>query len=918
MLLSKVHVQLQIWKVGGQQTKYSGHTILFPRDTATFAERLPLLPSELDVIVVRRKDAPPNAAMAQHLDFTVNRARVLANLEALRRYHPSYRHINIDRQALASLPENGSVFDEFPAVEEDSDPLPQDDHDDGPPADEHAAPDDLDISAALLPNIVDDVPQHQRVVEGLQALVEGVGIADESNVVTQPALRSTPINEHETSSQHLIDAFPFLYPQGLADVHAPRNIAPVNHEDYFRHLMRYEDGRFAQHPRFRSVILIIHAPCADYRYYALNSMMRSRSKSASRFFVKRNRQHEPLTAQDITEMLELDAERLAAKVTRWGAHLRGTPQYWKARAKELEQMVRQIGPPAIFLTLSAADLQWPDLHRHLPAPPPNLTEALRQRHNSRSLNDNPAVASWYFQQRWQDFLSTVVKPLFGVTDYWFRYEWQSRGSSHVHALLWVDAAPEVQELRRGDAATHAAFAEYWASRMTAFNPSAFIPPATQHPSARSFNTLSYTNRELAELLNRCQRHTRCSAYCLRRRRGAPPDEPKVCRFKFPKELSDRPSIAFDDNGRPTFNPLRNDPLLNAYNAVISTAWRANTDVTVVADRHAVLSYIAKYVSKAEVSSLSAEQLITQIAHRLESNTKFRVVAQKLLNRSVGDRDWSAQEVCHLLLGCSMYGASRSFTSLGLLEDRSRMTRQMDLEALHDDDDHGDAIEGSDWLDAYYARPANDRFESLSVYTWFKRWEKGRSTAPKHKRKDKIVRLWPPYAPSTSGTLEHENWCRAKLLLHHPHRDRDTFDIRLPGESWETAWDRCMTQCAHPLEPDTLPVRRGGGADLTESEHSDTSIETFRDQEDFHLLAAQGPRAEAPDGDEFSRLGQRDVDVHHDWMADARGWGAEGLDARVSHLQQAKLLVRACAPRSVTLTTAPHGPRAHHRHARTAQ
>ena len=34
----------------------------------------------------------------------------------------------------------------------------------------------------------------------------------------------------------------------------------------------------------------------------------------------------------------------------------------------------------------------------------------------------------------------------GATDYWFRFEWQHRGSPYVHGLAWLPDAPDVQQL----------------------------------------------------------------------------------------------------------------------------------------------------------------------------------------------------------------------------------------------------------------------------------------------------------------------------------------------------------------------------------------------------------------------------------------------------------------------------------------
>ena len=99
MMLSKVHVQLQIWRVGGQQTKYAGHTCLFPRDNGALITRLPLLPSELDVLIIKPRgdrSAPQDLAFGRRPEFQVKRARLLANLRVLCRFHPSYRQVEIN------------------------------------------------------------------------------------------------------------------------------------------------------------------------------------------------------------------------------------------------------------------------------------------------------------------------------------------------------------------------------------------------------------------------------------------------------------------------------------------------------------------------------------------------------------------------------------------------------------------------------------------------------------------------------------------------------------------------------------------------------------------------------------------------------------------------------------------------------
>jgi hypothetical protein len=41
-----------------------------------------------------------------------------------------------------------------------------------------------------------------------------------------------------------------------------------------------------------------------------------------------------------------------------------------------------------------------------------------------NLNENPAIAAYYFQKRWEIFYEEVVKRQLKVVDYWWRFEWQ--------------------------------------------------------------------------------------------------------------------------------------------------------------------------------------------------------------------------------------------------------------------------------------------------------------------------------------------------------------------------------------------------------------------------------------------------------------------------------------------------------------
>ena len=68
MLVSAVMPIMSIYHLPQDQYGYSGHVINLPQDVASFSNSLPRLPSELDVIIVRKEGTDQS-----HRDFHVRR-----------------------------------------------------------------------------------------------------------------------------------------------------------------------------------------------------------------------------------------------------------------------------------------------------------------------------------------------------------------------------------------------------------------------------------------------------------------------------------------------------------------------------------------------------------------------------------------------------------------------------------------------------------------------------------------------------------------------------------------------------------------------------------------------------------------------------------------------------------------------------
>ncbi|VDI82039.1 Hypothetical predicted protein [Mytilus galloprovincialis] len=64
---------------------------------------------------------------------------------------------------------------------------------------------------------------------------------------------------------------------------------------------------------------------------------------------------------------------------------------------------------------------------------------------SKLVQKDPVTCSRYFDYRVQQFINLVLKsdhdPIGKLTDFFYRVEFQQRGSPHIHILIWIENAP---------------------------------------------------------------------------------------------------------------------------------------------------------------------------------------------------------------------------------------------------------------------------------------------------------------------------------------------------------------------------------------------------------------------------------------------------------------------------------------------
>ncbi|KAF4952454.1 hypothetical protein FSARC_12626 [Fusarium sarcochroum] len=352
----------------GQQYSYKGHVINFVKDVGQVDQQLPLLPRELDVILLRPQNqtAQPHMTRQFRGQFRVREGHIRQWLEFLRANHPGCRDVVIDEDHLSQLLQDGDITSQLIAelIE--------------PAEIEECLQDDLDDTPgrSQQPDVpLEPAPGHEPQLE-------------------MPHIRSTPLNEFNRSQALLSLAFPTLLPMGEGDFIEPRERG-VQYADYIERLMKFHDG------------------------------------------------------VDISQLrAAFDPDSPAAKallnsVVRYSGSLRGIRPFWGGQRHQLEAYVHRLGCPGIFLTFSTADLHWESLqqHMHRYVEWQNADNRGKVSIARRNLKENPHIAAHHFQMRFTSFYKHVIKPKFNITDSWFRYEWQARGSTHSHGLFWVKEAP---------------------------------------------------------------------------------------------------------------------------------------------------------------------------------------------------------------------------------------------------------------------------------------------------------------------------------------------------------------------------------------------------------------------------------------------------------------------------------------------
>ena len=277
-----------------------------------------------------------------------------------------------------------------------------------------------------------------RISSNETALISEIpAIIDKENVIIAPGQGKTPIPLlNDKYCEEL--AFPYLLPNGKFGYNVTREVA-VSPARYFNQRLLNHNQIFASDP--------------DYIFFARSVYEQYLLRSSINFAMHKVKPGQ-LTAGTIKQNYRGTIDRYVASDNAFSfmSQVKGTPAYWKQFLFDVLAMVKQLGIPTYFLTLSCADLRWEELPyiinrlNNLGLSDEELNN-LSYQQRCNMLNNNPVLVARHFQYKVELFFKEIILdgPLGKTKYYALRIEFQERGSPHVHSFIWIFNAPNIQD-----------------------------------------------------------------------------------------------------------------------------------------------------------------------------------------------------------------------------------------------------------------------------------------------------------------------------------------------------------------------------------------------------------------------------------------------------------------------------------------
>lgn len=352
--------------------------------------------------------------------------------------------------------------------------------------------------------------------------------------------------------------------------------------------------------------------------------------------------------------------------------LRGSPPYWEQAKRDLFAMIRQIGIPTWFCSFSAAETKWEPLLKTLTKLLRGIDITLEEasklswHEKSQLIKSDPVTCARYFDYRVQTFIRDVLKhhssPVGEIADFFYRVEFQQRGSPHIHMLIWVknplvhgrdsdsavikfvdsfvtcrrdDSMPDLINLQTH---RHAGTCRKHGKSVCRFNFPIFPLPSTMllYPLQPSDNTDCKDKVEkITSFLDALYKSDSDMGF-------------DNFLSQLNMNLEEYLNIIRSTLKRPQLFLKRSisESRINNYNTVLLKSWMANMDLQYVLDPYSCVSYIVSYISKGQ---RGLSKMLHDACAEAQKNSDIKQQVRKIGNQFLSSVEIGAQEAVYLVL-----------------------------------------------------------------------------------------------------------------------------------------------------------------------------------------------------------------------------------------------------------------------------
>ena len=199
-------------------------------------------------------------------------------------------------------------------------------------------------------------------------------------------------------------------------------------------------------------------------FYSYKKLVASKLVDSINTCLQKTNKTQNLTAQEALSKEKMDSFFTSNEAHLFLRTIRSSPQFWEWKKSEINAMIRQLGCPTFFLTFSPAEVDWIELMVILYNVLKNKKISYQQAENIdrkkriEILAKDPVTVARYFENRIMELIKYNNSPVgpfreHFVNDYFWRSDFQERGSPHVHMLVWLENAPKYlsqKELNKED------------------------------------------------------------------------------------------------------------------------------------------------------------------------------------------------------------------------------------------------------------------------------------------------------------------------------------------------------------------------------------------------------------------------------------------------------------------------------------